>query len=138
MPSINIIRTQEVPKSPDAPPGTNINLSLSTDTLLFAGAFLWLLWDKLMKPTIAKSLDGVFAPIEEEKRLTAILAQIGIITHADRVVLAAFHNGQIDRYGFHLQRLTTVNQYTAPGHEPMNYPIRDLPIGRDDRSGDVN
>jgi hypothetical protein len=83
-----------------------------------------------MKPKVTEKLDGVFAPVEEERRLTNILAQIGIVTEASRVVLAAFHNGALDNAGYHLQKLSTVNCYTAPGHIPMNYPIRDLPIGR--------
>lgn len=107
-----------------------MNITFSADALLLLGAVVWLLWDRLMKPTVAKRLDGVFAPIEEERRLTAILAQIGVITGASRVVLAAFHNGQLSRYGFHLQKLSTINQYTAPGFSPMQHPIRDVPIGR--------
>lgn len=120
--------------APQSPPTTQtipgINLTFSADALLLLGAGVYLIWNHLMKPSIAKRLDGVWAPIEEERRLTAILAQIGIITNASRVVLAAFHNGQLSRYGFHLQKLTTVNQYTAPDFSPMPYPIRDLPIGR--------
>ena len=107
-----------------------VNLSVSTDTLLIGGVLLWALWDKIMKPKVTEKLDGVFAPVEEERRLTNILAQIGIVTKASRVVLAAFHNGALDNAGYHLQKLSTVNAYTAPGNIPMSYPIRDLPIGR--------
>lgn len=122
--------SQSPDPAPAPQPAGGVNISFSADALLFGAAALWLFWDRLMKPTVARRLDGVWAPIEEERRLTAILAQIGVITDASRVVLAAFHNGQLSRYGFHLQKLTTVNQYTAPGFSPMPYPIRDLPIGR--------
>lgn len=118
-------------QTPPPPPARPVvNLSFSTDAILLVGALIWLLWDRLMKPSIAHKLDGVFQPIEEERRLTAILAQMGVLTGASRVILAAFHNGKIDGDGFHLQRLTTLNQYISPGCEPMPFPIRDLPIGR--------
>ena len=107
-----------------------INFTFSTDTLLIFGVLCWALWDKIMKPKVVEKLDGVFAPVQEERRLTNILAQIGIVTKASRVILAAFHNGALDNAGYHLQKLSTVNCYTAPGHIPMNYPIRELPIGR--------
>jgi hypothetical protein len=109
---------------------TPINLTVTPDTVIISGVLLWALWDKIMKPRVTEKLDGVFAPVQEERRLTNILAQIGIITKASRIVLAAFHNGSLDNAGYHLQKLSTVNCYTAPGNNPMNYPIRDLPIGR--------
>jgi hypothetical protein len=119
----------EVPIS-NPQPQPLVNFTLSTDTLLIGGVLVWALWDKVMKPKVTEKLDGVFAPVEEERRLTNILAQIGIVTKASRVVLAAFHNGALDNAGYHLQKLSTVNAYTSPGNIPMNYPIRDLPIGR--------
>lgn len=119
----------EVPASlPQSHP--EINLSISTDTVLIVGVLVWALWDKIMRPKVVNKLDGVFAPVQEERRLTNILAQIGIISQCSRVVLAAFHNGALDASGYHLQKLSTVNAYTAPGNIPMAYPIRDLPIGR--------
>lgn len=119
-----------VSETPPVKSQSPINLSFSTDTILIIGVLLWGLWDKIMKPQVVEKLDGVFAPVQEERRLTNILAQIGIVTQASRVVLAAFHNGALDAQGYHLQKLSTVNTYTAPGHSPMAYPIRDLPIGR--------
>lgn len=118
----------EVPSTPPQQPPFNI--SISTDTLLMGGFLAWILWDKVMKPTVADKLGGVFAPIEEERRLNNIMAQLGLITGASRVVLAAFHNGAVNVDGYHLQKLTAVNNYIAPGVAPMNPPIRDLPIGR--------
>lgn len=107
-----------------------INITITPDTFIVAGVLFWALWDKIMKPRVVEKLDGVFAPVQEERRLTNILAQIGIVTKASRVVLAAFHNGALDNAGYHLQKLSTVNAYTSPGSLPMTYPIRDLPIGR--------
>jgi hypothetical protein len=120
----------EVSSSNNTHQAPYINLTITPDTFIVAGVLFWALWDKLMKPRVVEKLDGVFAPVQEERRLTNILAQIGIVTKASRVVLAAFHNGALDNAGYHLQKLTTVNAYTAPGNLPMAYPIRDLPIGR--------
>lgn len=120
----------EVPSSNPIKPVQKVEFVISTDAILIGGVLVWALWDKIMKPSVTEKLDGVFAPVQEERRLTNILAQIGIISGASRVVLATFHNGSLDASGYHLQKLSTVNAYTAPGHSPMAYPIRDLPIGR--------
>lgn len=128
--AINLLNVKTETPSPTPQARPVVNFTFSTDTILIAGFLLWALWDKIMKPRVVEKLDGVFAPIQEERRLTNILAQIGIVTNSSRVVLAAFHNGALDNAGYHLQKLSTVNSYTAPGNVPMNYPIRDLPIGR--------
>lgn len=108
----------------------DINLHVSTEVLVACGILIWAMFNKVIWPTIKKKVNNVFTPIEEEKKISNILAQIGIVTNASRVVLAAFHNGELDAGGYHLQELSTVNSYTAPGCSPMNYPIRNLPIGR--------
>jgi len=107
-----------------------VNLTLASDSILLGILLLWSIWDKIIKPKMTDRIDKIFSPIQEEKRITTILAQIGIITKSSRVILAAFHNGALDSAGYHLQKLSTVNTYTAPGSVPMAYPIKDLPIGR--------
>jgi len=107
-----------------------INVTVSGDALLALALGGWLIWDRLLRSTVNRRLGGVFAPVEEERRLTSILAQIGAITLARRVVLCAFHNGAIESGGYHLTKISTINTYTAPGAIPMRVPIRDLPIGR--------
>lgn len=125
------MQTTTTPPAQQQPaPPQGINISLTADGLLLLGGLSWLLWDRLIKGKVVTKLDGVFAPIEEERRLNNLLAQIGVITHASRVVLAAFHNGAIDSCGYHLTKLSTINSYTAPGRPPMAVPIRDLPVGR--------
>lgn len=121
---------EEIQVPSNIPETPKLVINLSSDVILIGGILIWALWDKLMKPSVVEKLDGVFAPVEEERKLTNILAQIGIITGASRVVLAAFHNGALDSDGYHLQKLSTVNTYTAPGKLPMANPIKDLPIGR--------
>jgi hypothetical protein len=108
----------------------DVNITLGADGLFLAGGILWIIWDRLLKNRVVNKLDGVFAPIEEERRLNNLLAQVGIITNSSRVVLTAFHNGAIDNCGYHLTKLSTINSYTAPGKLPMAVPIRDLPVGR--------
>lgn len=107
-----------------------INIVFSSDAFLFTAFIGWLLWDKLGRSSVVKKLDGVFAPIEEQRSLNNILAQIGVITSSSRVILAAFHNGAINTLGYHLTKISTINTYTAPGRTPMSHPIKDLPIGR--------
>jgi hypothetical protein len=107
-----------------------IYLQLSSDVLLFLGLAGWLIWDKGVRPAITRRLNQALVPIEEERRITNILAQIAITTRANRVILAAFHNGSLDAAGYHLQKLSTVNSYVEPGYLPMAKPIQDLPIGR--------
>lgn len=119
------IQTQPIQQS-SAP----IQFTFGTDAVLASAALLWLLWDRALRPTVTSKLEGVFTPIEEERKLSSLLAQIGVITSSTRVVLCAFHNGALDNAGYHLQKLTTINTYTAPGKEPMAHAIRDLPIGR--------
>lgn len=105
-------------------------ITIGADALMMAAFGLWIIWDRVLRSKFASKLDGVFQPIEEERRLNNILAQIGVITNASRVVLCAFHNGALDNAGYHLTKLSTVNSYTAPGKLPMTVPIRDLPVGR--------
>jgi hypothetical protein len=120
--------SQQQPAPPPVAP--RVELVLTGDALVGLGIAAWLIWDKLLKAHVVSKLDGVFAPIEEERKLNNILAQVGVVTNASRVVLCAFHNGAIDTAGYHLTKLSTVNSYTAPGKLPMAVPIRDLPVGR--------
>ncbi|MGA0848173.1 MAG: hypothetical protein ACO3PY_06170 [Pontimonas sp.] len=124
------IQTQQPNRAPDLPTPNRLQLTFTGDAILVLGAFAWVFWDRFIRSKVISKLDGVFAPIEEERVLNNILAQIGVITHASRVVLGAFHNGQISSGGYHLTKLSTINSYTAPGRLPMTVPIRDLPVGR--------
>lgn len=114
-------------RTKDAP---HLNVTVTGDSLLVMGLLSWLVWDRLIKSKVVTHLDGVFQPVEEERKLSNLLAQIGLITHASRVILAALHNGSITAGGYSLTKISTVNAYTAPGSSPMATPIRDLPIGR--------
>lgn len=122
--------TASTQQQPAAVPHRAINLSLSADGILLLIALGWLAWDRLLKKRVADRLDGIFGAVEEERTLSNILAQVGVITGASRVVLGAFHNGAIDAAGYHLIKLSTISSFTAPGHLPMTQPIRDLPVGR--------
>lgn len=83
-----------------------------------------------MRSQIVRHLDGVFAPVEEERALNDLLAQIALLSGASRVLLCAFHNGHIDPGGYHLTKISTVNSYLAEGYMPMAEAIRDMPMGR--------
>lgn len=120
----------EIEVAPDQFQPPAVNITLGADSMLLLGGIAWVVWDRLIRAKVVSKLDGVFVPIEEERRLNNLLAQVGVITNASRVVLAAYHNGVIDNCGYHLTKLSTINSYTAPGKLPMTIPIRDLPVGR--------
>ena len=111
-----------------------INITLSGDALLILGGLaVWGLrgiWTRLLRSQVVTHLDGVFAPIEEERQLNILVAQIGCLTRASRVVLGAFHNGTLDHTGYHYNKITAVNTYSAPGAALPREPVRDLPLGR--------
>jgi hypothetical protein len=107
-----------------------INLTFGADSVIMFGILAWALWDKFARPTVAKKLEGVFQPIEEERKLNTILSQIGVISGASKVLLAAFHNGALDNTGYHLQKMSVVNKYIADNELPMSTPMRDIPIGK--------
>jgi hypothetical protein len=118
------------PPQPAPPPPPEISLTLGADGLVVLGGLAWLIWERMLKPVFVSRLDRAFAPVAEERRLNILLAQIGLLTGATRVILAAFHNGDIDSHGYHLTKISATNSYTAPGHLPMDNPVRDLPISR--------
>lgn len=124
------VTTQSGTQPSQAVPNQGVNIILGADTIFVMIGLLWLAWDRIFRSRIVTKLDGVFTPVEEERKLTYALAQIGLITRASRVILTAFHNGQIDNCGYHLTKITTINSYVAPGAAQMQKPIRDLPLGR--------
>lgn len=124
--------TPTAPANPPAPtvisPRTVI--SIDAEAFIMLGALGWLLWEKVLRGRIVRHLDGVFAPVEEERALNDLLAQIALLAGANRVLLCAFHNGHISSGGYSLTKLSVVNSYLADGTGPMASPIRDMPLGR--------
>lgn len=118
----------EAPFSKSLSNGLNVNVS--ADVMLFVAFLLWIIWKRAIKPTFAEQLGSFFIPIDEERRLNTILAQLGVVTNASRVVLAAFHNGALDSDGYHLQKLSTINTYVKDGYSAMSVPIKSLPIAK--------
>ena len=127
---VKITVNQGSQQQPQSPTHSGINLVLGADSLLVLVGLFWFTWEKFIKSKVVNKLDSAFTPVEEERKLGCILAQVGLITKASRVILTAFHNGQITNYGYHLTKVSTINNYVAPGASPMAKPIRDLPLGR--------
>ena len=118
-----------IPAPTTPPPAyTRVSLVIDAESVLLALALGWFFWDKLLKNRFFRKLRSLLLPIEEEHRLNQLLAQIALITSADRILLCAFHNGTIDQNGFHLTRLSTINSYLAPNATPMRRPIDNLPV----------
>lgn len=105
-----------------------VNLTVTADGALLVLLALAIVWKNAIKPTISQRLNSFLIPPEEDRRISTILAQISVITNADRVVLAAFHNGSLDDQGYHLQKISTINTYVKPGQPPMAKRIQNLPI----------
>lgn len=118
--------------APGSVPGVapRVAVELSFETLLVLMAMGWMLWEKAIRPSLQERMASAWAPVEEERRLNTLLAQMAILSGADRAILTAFHNGSMDHDGYHLQRMTTINQFVGEGSQPMPKPIKDLPIGR--------
>ena len=107
-----------------------IDVQIGFDSVLLIAAMGWALWTQALRPTLQDRLSTTWAPVEEERKLTGLLAQMAILARADRAILVAFHNGTVDHDGYHLQRMTTINQFVSEGSKPMPKPIKDVPIGR--------
>lgn len=124
--------TPAVPPTPPpaAAPTPRLSITVDAEALIFLAAAAWLFWEKVLRANIVRHLDGVFAPVEEERALNDLLAQIALLAGASRVLLCAFHNGSISNLGYSLTKLSVVNSYLSEGTAPMSSPIRDMPLGR--------
>jgi hypothetical protein len=125
---INVVSQSSQPPVTKAQTGINVNVT--ADALIFVAFVLWIIWKRAIKPSFAEQLGSFFLPVNEERRLNTILAQIGVITGASRVILAAFHNGALDSDGYHLQKLSTINTYVREGETQMEVPVKNLPIAK--------
>ncbi len=67
-------------------------------------------------------------PPRETRRVHDLLAQLGILARADRVVLGLFHNGHLSRRGFHMDFLAIPFCYERPGMASLPEFRRDIPV----------
>lgn len=103
------------------------NITLSAEGGILVAGVLWIVGKQLISSFSVRRLRKMFTPVQEDKRLDQILAQIAGIVGANRVTLATFHNGDIDENGFHLQKISTSNSFTSPGYT-LPTPIYNVPI----------
>jgi hypothetical protein len=109
-------------------PSETPHIVIGVDALLVTGVLTWLVYKRVFYNLIIKKvLDFFRSPVDDES-IDRLLAQIGILTGAHRVLLAKFHNGSLDEYGYHLQKVTTSHFYLAKGAQPMEKPIVNLPL----------
>jgi hypothetical protein len=120
--------TQSSSVAPHPQPVSPISVSLSGDAMLAVPVVAWLVWNKLLQPTFADRLGSFLVPVKEERRLQTLIAQIGGVTRASRVVLCGFHNGALDSDGYHLQKISTLSAYVREGCSGMTKPINNLPL----------
>ena len=70
--------------------------------------------------------EELLIPQEELERVKEILAQISILTEADRVTLGVFHNGVIGATGAHYDKLAVLAGYCQPGVLPLPELYKDI------------
>lgn len=61
-------------------------------------------------------------------RSRELLAQLAVLTEADRALLGLFHNGSLSETGYHLSKLQIVSGYFGPGIEPVSEYLRVIPV----------
>ena len=104
---LSVQTQQTAPQQLPAP--SRIQFTFTGDALLVLGAFVWVFWDRFLRSRVVSKLDGVFAPIEEERVLNNVLAQIGVITNASRVCILLCQLCSADIYGGGITILSLVN-----------------------------
>lgn len=109
-------------------PTSPINVTFTGDSIAIVGFAVWALFSKVLAPKTIMKLDTFMNHLQREKEINTCLAQIGILTNASRVVLCAFHNGQVDFTGYHLQKMSTINSYVARDCSAMAAPIKEVQI----------
>jgi len=120
----------EIPKQQNNP-NPSINISLGADTILLVGFIFWFFWNKFVRKSVVNKIIEIFSSNKEnESRIEDILAQIGILTKASRVVLAVFHNGDINHFGYHYDKMSITNIYTSPHIKNDNYMIKNVPVSK--------
>ena len=121
--------SQPIDEQPIDPP-VRFELHVGVEGILLIIGVVWALAARAFNSGVGQKVENLFTSMEEEKRINSVLAKVGTYANAERVLLAIFHNGVIDGLGYHLQRISTVNQYVQTGSPHMNFPINNLPIGK--------
>lgn len=67
-------------------------------------------------------------PPKEMARARELLAQLALISGADRVLLGLYHNGHLDSSGFHLSKLQVIAGYFSPGVSQVGEYLRTIPV----------
>jgi len=87
-----------------------IDLGLETTAIMVAAGFV--IYDRLVRPIVLKKLLSSSHPLDEQKKLNELVAQLGGITQSDRVILWTFHNGELDStLGYHYAKATVTNSW---------------------------
>jgi len=95
---------------PKAEPQIVIDLGLETTAIMVAAGFV--IYDRLVRPIVLKRLLSSSHPLDEQKKLNELVAQLGGITQSDRILLWTFHNGELDSaLGYHYAKATVTNSW---------------------------
>ena len=124
-----ILQDPNTPIEIDAPARVQITDGIITEvigivSILASGGLLWLvrgLKSKLkeLSDRVPQDHENSLLPPEEIRRVQDILAQVSILTGADRVTLGVFYNGVIGADGAHYDKLSILVGYCHPGVIPL-------------------
>jgi hypothetical protein len=101
-------------------------VSLSADGLLLMGVASWLLWRRFLRLPVMRRFVHLLGHQQDERYLTQLLAQMAVLTGADRVVLGAFYAGRVTAAGYGFTRVSIRSCYVAPGRLPLDLQTSDL------------
>lgn len=123
--------TIKVPDNPTTPKveAISVNFSFGGELLLLTAAALYILYDRMLRPQVIDKLLGTFQPLDETRRINELLAQIAVVSEADKVVLWTFHNGDINSVGYHYAKASVTNGWWRPGIDKRSENYRNVPIG---------
>lgn len=118
------------PQNPQGPDSVTIRLSFGLEGIVILIAAGYLIYERLLRPTVIDRLLGTFQPIEEQRKLNELMAQIGAVTTANRVLLWTFHNGELSTsIGYHYAKATVTNAYFSDHGERVSPAMRNVPFG---------
>jgi hypothetical protein len=124
-------RTEEPGKPAPVIVAPRYEIVLGLDVFIIVGFVAWFVYTKIIYGFLFKKAENFLYPYKkEEAQLDIILAQIGVLANAHRVVLARFHNGDTDQTGYHLKKFSVCNKYLAPGAQDLKTPMINIPVER--------
>jgi len=128
LPKLSVHVAPQVLPTPKPPVVIQFDLGMETTAIMVAAGFV--IYDRLVRPIVLKQLLGSSHPLDEQKRLNELVAQLGGITQSDRVILWTFHNGEIDTtLGYHYAKASVTNSWLKEQSDRAKAHKANVPFG---------